>query len=526
MFKTNFMNKTKKILFTSIGIFFFLGLLNLGINLWAETKLPKLINNENNTDYNIVYEDIDLSIWNSKITAYNVQISPKESLKNSEKKIGLFASIDIIEVNKFDIWTILFGKKIKANNLVLSKPSVILYKNNVNAINNYSSINSKVFKPFEKIIIVSNLIINKGNFKILNIRDNIEIIKANNINFKLEGIVLNEKTLTEKIPLSFHNYTFFCDYIHYNVNAFYEIKGEEIKITKEGFNIKKFKLTPKYSRKEFVEKLPKEKDIYTILADDISINKMVWGFKDERLHFKSNTVVLDKVAANIYRGKMPTDDLSKKELYSNLLRNLKTDIKVDSLLIKNSYLTYEEEKTFEKGSGKLFFSNFNLTAENIESGYKKSNLPDVKIRVNCNFMKKSPLKVDWSFNVLDKTEGFKIAGSVKKFNTEELEDFTKPYMNIKIKGELETVNFNFAGNDLINKGKFSIKYDNLKVEIYQNDKRLKKNKFLSTIGNLFVKNDSDDEIKTTEIEVERNQEKSFYNFLWISIADGLKQILL
>ena len=148
---------------------------------------------------------------------------------------------------------------------------------------------------------------------------------------------------------------------------------------------------------------------------------MDWGFKNRYFFsFNTNSIVFNKLNANIYRGKMPEDDLSKKELYNNLLRNLKADIKVDTLFIKDSFLTYEEEKTFEKGPGKLFFSNFNMFAQNIESGLNKTKLPDVKIKINCDFMKKSPLNVDWSFNVLDKTEGFKIAGSIYKFDAEEL----------------------------------------------------------------------------------------------------------
>jgi hypothetical protein len=520
------MVKSKKILFFVLGIIIFLGLLNVSINIWVESKLPQLINNENNTDYTITYKDIDLSIWSSTITAYDVSIVPKKSLKNSDKKIGLYGNVELIEVNKFHVWSVLFGKKIKANNLVISKPIITLYKNNENAINDYNNINSKVFKPFEKIIIVSDLYLKEGKLKILDIKNNKTLVNAHNLNFKLEGIVLNETTLNEKIPIVYSKYSFACDSLFYKLDAFYELKSKKISATEKGLNIDNFKLIPTCTRKEFVNKIPKEKDLYTILAKKISINKMDWGFKNDAFFFKTNSIILDKINANIYRGKMPVDDLSKKELYTNLLRNLKADIKVDTLLIKDSFLTYEEEKTFEKGPGKLFFSDFNMIVNNMESGYKKTELPDVKIKINCNFMKKSPLDVDWSFNVLDKTEGFKIAGSIYKFDAEELDEFIKPYMNAKVKGVLDEVYFNFAGNDVINKGKFSLKYDDLKVEIYQNDKRLKKNKFLSAIGNLFVKNDSDEELKTTEIEVERNQEKSFYNFLWISLADGLKKILL
>jgi hypothetical protein len=526
LLKINLINKTKKILFIFLGAFIFFGALNFSINIWAESKLPKLINNQNNTDYNITYKDIDLSIWSSRITAYNVSVSPKNNIQDSYKKIGLYGNIELIEVNEFDIWSVLFGKKIKANNLVISQPNIVLYKNNENAVNDYNNINSKVFKPFEKIIIVSDLYLNNGTLKILNIEKNETLVNAYNINFNLEGIVLNEKTLNQKIPVVYKKFSFICDSLFYKLDAYYELKSKKITANERSLTIKNFELIPTCTRSEFVQKISKEKDLYTVLVDNIFLKNTNWGFKNESFFFKTNSILLNKLNANVYRGKMPSDDLSKKELYNKLLRNIKIDIKVDSLIIKNSFLTYEEEKTFEKGPGKLYFSNFNLLAENIESGNKKSKLPDVKIKINCSFMKRSPLKVDWSFNVLDKTDGFKISGSIKKFNTEKLEDFTKPYMNIIIKGDLDEVYFNFAGNDFINKGTFSIKYDDLNVEIYQNDKRLKKNKFLSAIGNLFIKNDSDEEVKAVEIEVERNQEKSFYNFLWISLADGLKQILL
>ena len=87
------MTKAKKIIVAFFGIFILLGLLNFGINIWTKSKLPQLINNENNTDYTITYENIELSLWSSRITAHNVSVSPKKNIKNSDQKIGLFGNI-------------------------------------------------------------------------------------------------------------------------------------------------------------------------------------------------------------------------------------------------------------------------------------------------------------------------------------------------------------------------------------------------------------------------------------------------
>ena len=520
------MTSFSKYLYILLGTFLFLILLNIGINLLVEHKLPDIINNKNDSDYKVSYKDIDLSIWNSSIEITDIIVVPKTHIENSEAKLGIYAKVERIAIDDFDVWSILFGKKIKAKQLTISKPDITLYKNNKEAINNSKSINDKVVKPFEKIIIVSDVFLKEGNVKIVNNNTKELVTNVTNIDLKLEGIVLNEETLEQKIPFNYQSYSVVCDSAFYHIDEFYKVSLKKLTTTNTALNITDLKLVPKFSRQEFVQKIPKERDLYTISTDAISIKSMDWKFENDRFSFKTNAIVINALDANIYRGKMPVDDLSKKKLYNSMLRELSFNLKVDSLQIKNSKVVYEEEKSFEEGAGKLSFTDFDMTVLNLESGYGKEKVVDTKIKVKCIFMKESELDVDWSFNVMDETDGFKIKGKIFNFEASEMEYFTKPYMNVIVKGNLDKVYFNFAGNDFSNKGDFALKYDDLKVEIFRNNERQKINKFLSAVGNLFIKDDSGEELKSTTIEVERTQEKSFYNLLWISIAEGLKKVLL
>lgn len=141
-------------------------------------------------------------------------------------------------------------------------------------------------------------------------------------------------------------------------------------------------------------------------------------------------------------------------------------------------------------------------------------------------MNASPFVVNWKFNVMDKTDGFNINGTLTNFDAENIVAFTKPYLNVTTKGILEEVHFNFTGNDKSNSGELAVKYDDLKFTVYKKDDRKKKNKLLTFVAKIFVKKDTKDKVKNAHIEVERIPEKSFYNFLWISIAEGLKKILV
>jgi hypothetical protein len=62
--------------------------------------------------------------------------------------------------------------------------------------------------------------------------------------------------------------------------------------------------------------------------------------------------------------------------------------------------------------------------------------------------------------------------------------------------------------------------------MFKKKKPEKEAKLKSAIVNLLVKNDSDEKPKNAAVELERIKEKSFYNFLWRSIAESLKKVLI
>jgi hypothetical protein len=141
-------------------------------------------------------------------------------------------------------------------------------------------------------------------------------------------------------------------------------------------------------------------------------------------------------------------------------------------------------------------------------------------------MKTSPMKIDWRFNSMDKSDGFRIKGSISNFDTNQLAVFTKPYLNATTKGQFDQLYFNFIGTNDKASGDFALKYHDLKVQLYQKRNREKESKLKSWVGNLLLKNDSAGDLIENEIAVERIKEKSFFNYFWRCIAEGMKKTLL
>lgn len=516
----------KKVLIGIVSLIALVFVLNIGLNYWIRKQLPAIINENNDSPYQISYKSLEVALFDGNAIIKDITVVPKSSLKKPDVKAGIYATITSIKIEGISAWSILFSKRIIADKIVINKPEIILFKDNDKALNNPKSIRDKVVAPFKNTISVSDIYLLNSSLQIISTVNNKASLIVHNLSMQLDGIVLDDSTLEEKIPFNYKNFELDCDSIYYRASEFYHMTANKIHADKTDLKIAEFSMIPEYNRPEFVRRVPKEKDIFTVNINSISLNNMDWGFKDDKFYFNSTNIFLDKVFANIYRPKMPADDLSKKPLYNKLLREIPFKLHVDTLAIRESTLEYEEEKTFEKGAGLLSFNKFNMYVTDINSGFGQKKLPDVKINIKCQFMNISPMKVAWSFNVLDKSDGFNIKGSILQFPAERLKPFTKPYMNVAVSGKLNEVYFNFTGNNVKSKGDFAIKYDDLKVTIYKKNKPQKKNKFLSAVGNLFVRNDSNEKIVEAEVEVERIQEKSFYNFFWRNIGEGLKKTLL
>jgi hypothetical protein len=496
-------------------------IIDVALNILVKIQVNKIINRKSDSTYYVKLQNPSASILRSTISVDKVIFVPRASLGDSLHKDGIYGTAKSVEIKGFRILNLLFNDKLRAKSVTIENPIAVLYQKG-----DTDNIRNAVAAPLKKTITVDDVFIIHGGLTIIDAKTDRIMLSAHHIDFNLCGIVITDATLDEKIPFKFTDYKLDCDSLSYHPNEFYDIKTKKIKTTKTNLRIDKFEMLPTYSRREFVAKIPKEKDLYTVLCDSITLSKIDWGFKQDDLFVHCNTIALQQASTNIYRPKQPPNDLTKKYLYNKLLRDLTFDLQVDTLKVRNSILEYEEEKSAELGPGKLRFTKFNLTATSICSGFKKSILPDLKIKINCSLMNASPLSINWKLNVMDKSDGFHISGRLTNFEAEKIIPFSKPYINVTTKGIIDEVRFYFTGNDKHSSGEFKVEYDDLKFTIYKKDNPKKKNKLATFIAKIFVKKDTKDKLKEVHIDVARIPEKSFYNLLWRSIQEGLKKILV
>lgn len=508
----------KKTIIALVSIVVLVIALNYGVSYYITKKLPTIINNQENFPYQISYHDLDISLINGNITIYKAALAPKDS---TEVKLnqGAYATIKQIDVKNFNLWALLKNDRIKVRKVTLDTPEIILYekKKKYNAEDDF-------VKPFKNTITTQSFEIINGNFKMLDSKLKF-LLKASDIDFTVNDIKVDSASINDNIPVRYSSYNLKCDSLFYRVNNFYNITATKVNTKDSILTIDNFKLIPQHSRENFVKVIDKEKDQFAVTVQNITIPKADWGFVNDIFYFHSPSVILNRVNANIYRNKLPKDDLSVKKLYSQVLREIKFDLKVDKLMLKNSVLEYEEQTNWQRPPGKLSFSQFYATISNVYSPVNKGKLPNTIIDVQCLLMKTAPLKVKWWFNSLDKSDSFTMQGHLQDIASNNLNRLTKPLMNVTTTGVLKDVKFTINGNREKATGKFAINYDNLKIEAFK-DNGKKKDKLVTAIGNLIVKNDSQNELKETDFEVTRLKDKSVFNLMSRCMQEGLKKTII
>jgi hypothetical protein len=109
-----------------------------------------------------------------------------------------------------------------------------------------------------------------------------------------------------------------------------------------------------------------------------------------------------------------------------------------------------------------------------------------------------------------------------------LNEITEPLGMVSVKsGEIKSLQFDFTGNDHFSKGELLFLYNDLRIELLKKNEadELTGKDGSSFIANLLIKNNNPQNGNTRKgiIDFKRDETKSFFNFIWKSVFDGVKK---
>jgi hypothetical protein len=484
--------------------------------------------------YIIEYQSLKTSIFPPGVTIQGLTISPKDSLQPKPFLVKgnlLVPNVSAaqISVQGISLVGLLFKDEIVVSQLALDslviKTTLMSSRDSTETIQfNSTGQGSDMKVEIKQLSLLSNefFLFEAANDSVLT------EITHGTINAELQNLLpLFVNDQKELVSDGIINLTEF----HYlTPDGLYKLQldSANLKWREEHLVLSGFQLIPQYPKYEFALKVGhqvgrNEVDCQSITAQKISFPQLIKG---ERLSI--STLRFDSLIGNFYRDKRidrPDNEPDKPLPHESLLSS-SIPFDIDSIVISNSRLVYQEVSKKGTAEGEISFDRLSATIANI-----KSNSPEHAILKARTFLFDQGLLQTEIRIPMNPDSLYHVSGSVAPMKMAAFNRILTNVVFISIEsGDLEELKFNFSHNRTNSWGELSLLYQNFEVsgtdQARDNSDNVFQDVKLWLFNKLILRKSNEMETaRNGQIDADRQMEKSVFAFWWHSLLSGIKQCI-
>lgn len=460
-------------------------------NYFVKQRLQKELNSRLEASS---YQDLNVNIYLNRFSIEDVEITRDRFALDAEK----------IKANGFSYYKYLFQNELEIDNLEMTAPRVTIFPKD--SATEGDAENRPVF--------INEFSVKNGS---LSKRDSKKDSVASFFARIPEAVVKEFRTGMKLSELK--SYKLQLDSVYLKMSPEHYMDVGSLSAKDGNVDIADLKVRSFFPRSEFDRRIPYEKDHITLDVKKIELDSFRLQERQDSLYLRNHEMKISEAYLNLYRNKLVADDPSRKPLYSEMLREAPVFLNFEKILLEKSEILYEEKIKEEDGPAKVRFTGINGAITNLHNIRELSSQP--KIDLNAHFMRGTPVNLNLTFPVFSPQNQFKMSGDFGRIEGEALDPFLIPARNVRARGTVNDIYFNFYGNDDVMQGDFRINYDDFKIELLTSEKENKKG-FLSSLANLLVDNKQEpEEGDGQNVRVERTKNRSFWNYAWKGLREGL-----
>ena len=189
------------------------------------------------------------------------------------------------------------------------------------------------------------------------------------------------------------------------------------------------------------------------------------------------------------------------------------------LKIENGRVQYAEQVSEQSKAGNIVFTELNSEITNLSN---RSTEP-ILFKNKAKRMGVAPLLVDWSFYTENGADLFKASRIIKNFKTAAINPVLESNLRSRAKGAINELYFTISGDTYVSSGTMKMNYNDFEFVVLKKN-RLGVNKVFTVLGKICTNDGSKTDqngYRFGEISLKRDPTKSFFNYLWINVQDGI-----
>lgn len=512
-------SKTKKTLLITVGVIILLVIAFYAfVNYWANSRLPEILGDKvqsKNIDVNIIgnqarFEDPSVLIDSSGVDGFKLDLQA-----------------NYILIDGFSLWDLLFSNKIKVSDFIIDSLLVRMVMPEKNPSENQNESVSLFVQDVFSQIQVKHFEVRESDF-IFREKENMDTLySVGGFNLTAEGIIVDTASIEDPFPLHFDSSAVRIKRIFAKVGEIYILTAEDLYKAGSRLSLGDFRVVSTLSRDEFVSSNEYEKARLDISLDSLGLIMKSWNLKGNSFEVDASKLELHRVVVDVYKDKNPPMEPPKTiPLLTTQIKKLPFSITIDTVLVKDSYVEYEQKSANVDSAGVVRFERLYMTAINFTNDTSRiEKHPVTTFDIMTQFMGAGELnaKIQLLMNTTD--GGFEASGTLGPMNLRQVNPASVPIAGAKLEGQLNELTFDFKGDNHNSEGTLDFYYEGLDVDILKgpdNDAWLK-----SMLGDVVLRDkNTPEDSEEGEIYFVRYQNKGLFNYLWHSIRVGLVDVVV
>lgn len=309
------------------------------------------------------------------------------------------------------------------------------------------------------------------------------------------------------------------DFVRSDSNGTISVRGIGFTNYNRTISADSFSYRPALDRDAFNRKQVWQKDYMEVSTGRISIQHFdLEKFASDSIFHVAMIGVTDP-RISVYKDKrLPFQHGIIKPLPVDMLEKLNKKIQIDTVMLMNGHVTYEEMNDKTNSLGRVDITDLQARLRNVKTfGFTASDT--LYLRANASFLDKAPLFLRFAESYSDTLGAFLMQVRLGHLDLTELNPVIGPLAAAKVeKGILDTLELKAIGREYIAFGKMKMLYRDLKIQFLNKEDQQKKTivtRFMTWAANLVVQGKNTK--KTGTVFTQRVRERSVFNY-WIKMV--------
>ncbi len=453
------------------------------------------------------------------------QLTIERPIKKEESEVlGLVSNK--AHIHGLSYWQYLKNDKVYIDEVIFEDLEVVISPNQKN---NGIQRDSNAQKNTPKVILIDRFLINQGKLAVEN--KQFEQLQLDTFSTNIEHLQFNLEKDSQQVvwnKLEFSGNHFLLNQSEIDNKLL--VKNFELSKNNQ-LLINQLEWKPKYAKTKYLDHHKYRKAHLDLAIPTLSIQAFPVADLIFKQAFKARSITIEDSAFKIYsdKNKKACPDCLKKYPYESLI-DAKMLIDVDSILVKNGKIVFEELGEGKQKAGKLDWTKVYASVYNLTNNADKVKTHlNTLIDIQAVFVEDGNVDLHFEWPNFNKNADYRFYGAIDKVKLKEINSFLVFSKRFRIRqGEVSRFAFNGRGNLTDASGAMELRYKNLEIAFLNEDRSPRK--FLSKVVNKIVGNKNNpnkkEKLRKGKMFFERNQHISFISNWWKTMQTGIKSVML